>query len=165
MKKHSILTLLITAAICAAPAPQAQGPDRVAAPTGTTWSHNAGSQLAQLLSSSSPVVQEKGLELALRLSSRPDLDLTAATEPLLEIYQTSGDASFRLAALAALVAIGDEEAMQAVRRNVGQQDSERVRVVTLGALVSYYGTETFSQDADVADMATDLRTHLAYAAR
>jgi hypothetical protein len=162
MKKHSILTLAVAAAIAAAPAVQAQSADPTSVPSTTVWSDNAGGQLAHLLTSPSAAVREKGLDLALRLAGRSDLDLAAASEPLLTIYQTSGDEASRLAALAALVAIGDEEAMQVVRRDVARQDAERVRVATLGALASYYGTDTFSRDADVAAMADGLR---GYAAR
>lgn len=160
MKKNKILALLAAGAIAAAPALRAQSADVAQTPS---WSEHVGEQVAQLLASPSSEIRQQGLELALGLSARRGLDLSAAAAPLVEIYRTSGTEASRLAALSVLVAIGDEEAMQAVRRDVARQESERVRLATFGALAGYYGTGTFELDREVAAQADDLRDAIALA--
>ncbi|ARA94556.1 MAG: hypothetical protein D6685_17270 [Bacteroidetes bacterium] len=64
--------------------------------------------------------------------------LDGATQPLLWIYRTHPDDSYRLMALAALHAIGDENAMYRLYQHVERETSERVRKSTIAALNDYY---------------------------
>ena len=59
----------------------------------------------------------------------------------------------------ALHAIGNDEAMQEIRRYVWSLDREpstRLQLVTLAALVEHYGADTFAGDEEAATLAKAL---------
>ena len=64
--------------------------------------------------------------------------LNDAAPTLLAIYQHHDQVAFRMMALAALHAIGDEDAMQTLNRIVEDEASDRVRHVTAAALHDHY---------------------------
>jgi Na+-transporting methylmalonyl-CoA/oxaloacetate decarboxylase gamma subunit len=66
------------------------------------------------------------------------VNLNDAAPKLLEVYLKHERVAFRMMALAALHAIGDEDAMQTLNQVVRQEASERVRRVTVAALHDHY---------------------------
>ena len=64
--------------------------------------------------------------------------LNDAAPTLLTIYQHHDQVAFRMMALAALHAIGDESTMQRLNQIVEQEASDRVRHVTVAALHDHY---------------------------
>ncbi len=65
------------------------------------------------------------------------VDFTSAVPELLRIYDADATEGYRIMALAALHAIGDEGAMQYLRQAVQWERSERVRKLTLAALADH----------------------------
>ena len=61
-----------------------------------------------------------------------------ATSRLYKIYRSDENEAYRIMALAALHAIGDERIMERFREDVSVEKSERVRRYTLYALADYY---------------------------
>ncbi len=61
-----------------------------------------------------------------------------ATSRLYKIYQADENEAYRIMALAALHAIGDERIMERFREDISVEKSERVRRYTLYALADYY---------------------------
>lgn len=125
------------------------------------WIQNVGEQLAQDLKSPSEDVRRKAMQHIAHFAYfyKDDLDLSAAVPTLLSIYKEGTDESSRLYALAALHAIGDDTAMQEVRRFVWSLDREpsnRLQLVTLAALMQHFGEDTFAGDEEAARLAKAL---------
>lgn len=118
------------------------------------WTQAIGYQLAELLVSPIDEQRSQAFQLtAYYARSRPELDLEPTVPVLVEIYKGDAEERYRLAAVGALHAIGDENGMQQVRRLVYWQPSGRVQNVSLAALVDYYGPQTFKGDEVAAALA------------
>lgn len=69
----------------------------------------------------------------------PDhVDFTSAVPGLYKIYQRDENEDYRIIALSALSAISNRNVMDLLRKEVGQEQSERVRKYTLFALDHFY---------------------------
>ena len=66
------------------------------------------------------------------------LALERAVPHLLDVYRTHPDERFRMMALSALYALGDEDGMTRLYRLLGREASERVRRMTVAVLNDYY---------------------------
>ncbi|GIV58517.1 MAG: hypothetical protein D6746_11540 [Bacteroidetes bacterium] len=102
------------------------------------WRANIADHLALSLRSPRPGVRAATMQLILDLDrQRPDLDLSAAVDPLLDIYGGDRDASFRLMALSALRALENPYGMERLADLVQHERSPTVRRVTLKTLADY----------------------------
>lgn len=164
MKRNNtvrILVILALAALCLAFTARAQEPvpPMERAPV---WMNNIGDQLAQALASPSPAIRNEALQHIAYFAYfyKDRLDLTDVLPNLLSIYKEAPDEEGRLLALAAIHATGSEDAMQEVRRYssiaLDEESSLRVRLVTLAALMQFYGEDTFDEDKEVARIAKSL---------
>lgn len=125
------------------------------------WVEHVGEQLGNDLTSSSPAIRQQAMQHIAHFAYfyGEGLDLSATVPNLLATYRGDADERSRLFALAALHAIGDEEAMQEIRQHVWSLDDEassRVQLVTLAALMQYYGEDTFAGDEEAAGLAKSL---------
>ena len=150
-------TVLLLAAltVCAATSARAQFVRETPAPT--AWTTFLGTQLAQSLQAPSEEIKNKAMAQTIYFARYGQgVDLSATVAPLIALYRHDADEQLRLAAVAALHAIGDETGMQALRQGVLAQPSERVQRVTLGALMDHYGPATFAGSPEVAMQAEAL---------
>lgn len=122
------------------------------------WKGHIGQQLADALASPIAEIKENALEQIIYFARfhGDRLDLTAAVPGLVSIYRSDPAEPCRLAAVAALHALGDEHGMQQVHSYAARQTSELVQQASLGALMDYYGSETFEGSRDMAQMAQGL---------
>lgn len=93
------------------------------------------------------------INIAYRL---PDVDLTPTVPGLVSIYQTHPIPNYRFAAVAALLAIGDEAGMQAVRDGVFLDPSLRVQYVAIQATLEHFGPQAFGSDAGAVALANNV---------
>lgn len=140
----------------------AQAQDPAEMEKAPAWVQHIGDQLSESLMSSADDVRHEALQHLAYFAYfyKDQLDLASALPNLLTIYEEDDDEQCRLLALAALHAIGDEEAMQEVRRFTSvaleEKPSMRVQLVTLAALMQYYGEDTFAGDEETAQLARAL---------
>ncbi|MDX1546433.1 MAG: hypothetical protein R3247_05565 [Rhodothermales bacterium] len=124
------------------------------------WVEHLGEQLSQELDSPAEAIRHQALQhIAYFASFYGDrLDLKPVLPHLIEIYTQDDSEQCRLLAVAAIHAIGDNTAMQEVRRLNGllEEPSMRVQLVTLAALADFYGVETFAGERDVTRLARAL---------
>ncbi len=78
------------------------------------------------------------MKKALATHHREKVKLNDAASLLLGIYQQRDKPAFRMMALAALHAIGDAQTMQTLNQIVQDEQSDRVRRITLAALHDHY---------------------------
>lgn len=126
------------------------------------WVQNFGKQLQSSLESDNPFIKRQALHHITYFASfyGDDIDFSDAVPALVDLYQHDDDADVRLFSVVALYAIGDESGMQRVRSSMYQQRwPPRLQWVTMAALVSHYGPETFEMDEEAAVMAEDLMTY------
>lgn len=131
-------------------------------PTVPAWVKNFGKQLKASLESPSPKIKRDALKHITYFASYygENLDFSDAVPTLVKLYRTDDDADVRLFAVVALYAIGDEDGMQQVRASMHQQRwPARLQYVSMAALLSYYGPETFNMDKQAAQMAENLMDH------
>lgn len=124
-----------------------------------TWVENFGKQLRASLESPEPKIKRDALQHITYFASfyGDNLDFSDTVPTLVELYRNDDDAQVRLFAVVALYAIGDDDGMQQVRSAMYQQKwPPRLQFVTMAALTSYYGAETFSMDQEAAVMAKNL---------
>lgn len=97
-----------------------------------------GYQLAESLESPIDQIKEQSLQhitfFATNYSNKVDLDI--AVPELLKIYESDKE-DYRILALTALHAIGNTEAMAFLSDSVQDEQSTRVRELTLAALAEY----------------------------
>lgn len=111
------------------------------------WTQAIGQQLAEFLVSPIDEQRSQAFQLTTYFARfQPELDLEPTIPVLMEVYKSDPEEKYRLAAVGALHAIGDEDGMQQVRRLVFWQSSGRVQNVSLSALLDYYGPQTFEND-------------------
>ena len=123
------------------------------------WVKNFGKQLKGQLESDDPRIKQQALHHITYFASfyENGIDFSDAVPTLVNLYRKDDDANVRLYSLVALYTIGDENGMQKVRSTMYEQRwPPRLQLVTLSALVNYYGAETFSMDKEAADMAKRL---------
>lgn len=105
---------------------------------GSVWETFAGTQYATLLLSENTEIRTIALDQVLFVASRwPGVDLTAATESLLAIYERDDCKQHRIASAVALRAIGDRASLERLATLSQREDTPAVRRTTLAALVSY----------------------------
>lgn len=159
------LVCLFALTSLAAPAAFAQQPDAKPADAITevpTWVANIGEQLNAELTSPVETIRHAALRHIAYFAYfyGDDLDLTATLPQLLEIYENDPSERCRMISVAALHAIGDETAMQDLRRmavmDFEEGPSTRLHLVTLAALSDFYGSGTFTDDANAAKLASSL---------
>ena len=119
------------------------------------WSMFIGQQLAQSLESPSAGIRAKALEQVTLLarSFGDALNLADAVPALLSIYNKDTEEQCRIAAVAALHAIGDEWGLHRMRQGIASQSSKQVQHTTLAALRDYYEPSTFEGEKDLAIIA------------
>ncbi len=125
------------------------------------WVANLGQQLGEGLTAPAEATRHQMLKHVVYFSSfyGDQIDLSATVPHLLTIFENENeDERCRLMALAGLHAVGDEAAMQKVRRYalLMEENSPRVQLVTIAALADFYGLETFEGEEVVAKMAKTL---------
>ena len=160
-KRWTLCIALLFAVVVTA---QAQEPVRA---TGTdvtvpTWVKTFGKQLKGSLESPSPTIKRHALQHITYFASfyGEDIDFSDTVPTLVQLYRRDDDADVRLHALVALYAIGDEDGMQQVRRSMYEQDwPPRLQFVTMAALATYFGPETFDMDEEAAGIASRLMDH------
>lgn len=126
------------------------------------WVQTFGEQLRTSLESDNPFIKRQALQHITYFASfyGDDIDFSNAVPALVSLYRRDDDANVRLFALVALYAIGDENGMQQVRRSMYEQRwPPRLQLVTMAALLSHYGPETFDMDEQAAEIATNLMEH------
>ena len=106
----------------------------------TAWWNALGRQLTLTLDGPYDQVHEAALQNVIFFATRyrEKVRLNDAAPKLLDIYRKHERVGFRMMALAALHAIGDEDAMQKLNRMVEAETSDRVRRVTVAALHDHY---------------------------
>ena len=104
------------------------------------WWNALGRQLTLSIDVPYEQVQETALQNIIFFATRhgEKVKLNDAASILLAVYQHHDQVAFRMMALAALHAIGDEDAMQTLNRAVEEEASDRVRHVTVAALHDHY---------------------------
>ena len=104
------------------------------------WWNALGRQLTLLLDVPYDQVNTATLQNVIFFAThhREKVQLNDAAPRLLDVYRKHEQAAFRMMALAALHAIGDEGAMQQLNRVVEREPSDRVRRATLAALNDHY---------------------------
>ncbi|MEM9998674.1 MAG: HEAT repeat domain-containing protein [Bacteroidota bacterium] len=103
--------------------------------TSPTWQANVGAQYAALLDSDSERVRADALgHIQLLARQQPDADLADTIEPLLALYETDRNDALRMAAVAALHALGDSAGMERLAELAQNEPSPTVRRVTNAAL-------------------------------
>lgn len=123
------------------------------------WVQNFGKQLQQSLTSDNPFIRQQALHHITYFATfyEEKIDFSDAVPTLVEMYREDNDADVRLHALVALYAIGDAKGMQQVRSSLyAQRWPPRLQLVTLSALLDYYGPETFAMDEEAGAMARNL---------
>ena len=123
------------------------------------WVQNFGKQLRTTLESGNPATRDQALQHITYFASfyEEEIDFSDAVPTLVDLYRNDNDANVRLHALVALYAIGDKKGMQQVRQSMHDQRwPPRLKLVTLAALVDYYGAESFSMDREAASYARRL---------
>lgn len=126
------------------------------------WVKTFGKQLKGQLESDDPLIQQQALQHITYFASfyEGKIDFSDAVPTLVKLYRKDDDANVRLYALVALYAIGDEGGMEQVRNALhAQRWPPRLQLVTLAALTSHYGPETFRMDKEAAVMAENLMRH------
>lgn len=127
-----------------------------------TWVKTFGKQLKASLESDNPFIKRDALQHITYFASfyENGIDFSDTVPTLLDLYRNDNDADVRLFALVALYAIGDEQGMMQVRRSLNAQRwPARLQWVSMAALVSYFGPETFAMDREAAVMAQNLMDH------
>ena len=104
------------------------------------WWNALGRQLTLTLDGPYDQIEEAALQnvIFFAVHHREKVKLNDAAAKLLEVYRKHEQVAFRMMALAALHAIGDEDAMQKLNQIVRSETSDRVRRVTVAALHDHY---------------------------
>lgn len=162
--RHLVMTLLLGSYLLAGSVLPAQAQEESSAELDKppTWVQNFGKQLRASLESPEPKIKRDALQHITYFASfyGDNLDFSDTVPTLVELYRSDDDAQVRLFAVVALYAIGDDDGMQQVRSAMYQQKwPPRLQFVTMAALTSYYGAETFSMDREAAVMAENLMRH------
>lgn len=141
------------------------GQQRMEARADTTvprWVQTFGAQLRESLTAESPMIKRDALQHITYFAAfyGDHIDFSDAVPTLVRLYRQDDDADVRLFALVALYAIGDEQGMQQVRRAMYEQQwPPRLQFVTMAALVSHFGADTFAMDEFAARQAEDLMAY------
>lgn len=121
------------------------------------WTQTLGHQLAQNIESESRPMKSRAIQQAQHFATyRNDANLKAAVPALVRVYRYDPDPKFRLAAVSALHAIGNDAGMQAVRAALSRQTDQRVQMVSIAALRDHFGLATFTNSKEIADMARSI---------
>lgn len=126
------------------------------------WVRTFGKQVKTSLESDNSLIVQQALHHVTYFATYYDreIDFSDVVPTLVDMYKHDDDANIRLFALVGLYAIGDEDGMQQVRRSMYRQTwPPRLQMVTLAALTSYYGPDTFNMDREAAEMAKNLMAH------
>lgn len=126
-------------------------------PEATTAEPVTVSELAHMLTS--PVTEERdnAFHRVLILAHySPEVDLTPVVPVFVEMYENDSDEKYRLAAISALHAIGDEEGLKQVRKRFVQEPSLVVQYVSVCTLLEHYGPEAFAGDAAARALAMNV---------
>lgn len=127
-----------------------------------TWVNTFGKQLKASLESDNAGIKRDALQHITYFASfyENGIDFSDTVPTLVDLYRNDDDADVRLFSLVALYAIGDENGMQQVRSSIyAQRWPPRLQWVTMAALVSYYGPETFEMDREAAMIAENLMAY------
>jgi len=104
------------------------------------WWNALGRQLTLLIDVPYEQVNEPALQNIIFFAANHSekVRLNDAVPKLTEIYLHHENVSYRMMALAALHAIGDEKTIHQLERTVRKEPSERIRKMTLAVLKDYY---------------------------
>lgn len=154
-----ISVLLMGFSVPPATAQSAQNPERVA---DAATVH----ELARRIGSPNTEERRQALGRITDLAHfAPEVDLTPAVPALVEIYGNDPDEAYRLAAVVTLYLIGDERAMQGVRRRFVQEPSLIVQYASVCALIDLYGSDAFGRDREAIALARSVLTRKREAGR
>lgn len=92
-------------------------------------------------------------DLAYRSS---EINLAPLVPILVDIYKNDSDSGYRLAAVSALYAIGDEAGMKQVRKRALQEPSLLVQYVSVSAVLDYFGPTAYGTDAEAVKLARNV---------
>lgn len=121
------------------------------------WTMTIGRQLADGIQSEAPRVRARAIQATHNYARfGPTVDLSATVPALVDVYRSDPDPRYRVAAVAALHAIGNEEGMLSVRSNLMRQTNELVQATSILMLRDYFGPGTFEDSPEVADLAKEL---------
>lgn len=106
------------------------------------WWRGLEQQLVLSLQFTDAPTREKAMQNLIYFATHhgDKLNLRKAAPPLLTLYRYGGTSNVRVLALTALHAIGDDQAMRELFREVRQEESPWVRRMTLAVLVDYFET-------------------------
>ncbi len=131
--------------------PAAAQPARDQAVTAPTGDSATVSQLVRMLVAPVDAQRDRAFQQVVQLAYyRPEVDLRPAVPVLVDIYNNDPQKKYRLAAVTALYAIGDEAGLQQVRERVLQEPSLFVQYISLKVLLAHYGPRMFAGDASTA---------------
>ena len=103
------------------------------------WWKSLGTELSLVETSYKRVTPEALQNLIFfQTNHAGQVDVTGSIPTLLDIYQYHKSSGMRIMAIAALVEIGDEEALKVVEKNLYKQRVEQVSTFAKLALASYY---------------------------
>lgn len=158
MKAISLLAAFLLLASSVGLVSDARAQDTPEDPPIAVWHRTLGTQLAEQLSSDDPTVQRDALIHTIHfgrygdvLHYGEDINLDQTLPTLLDLFTTSDDEQIRVLALAGIHAIGDEDAMSQVRRQIYAEKSPHMLLIELAALLDFYGAKTFDNDRLVAE--------------
>ena len=109
-------------------------------PRSQAWWNALGRQLTLTLDRPVTEVKEVDLQNVIYFAThfRKQVKLKDASSLLMGIYEMHPDEDYRIMALAAMSAISDHGSMAQLKEKLAAEESERVKRLTIAALVSYY---------------------------
>jgi len=123
----------------------------------TSGGDATASELAQMLTSTVDSQRIRALQRVTELAYHtPDVDLAPTVPALVDIYNNDPDKRYRLAAVSALHAIGDEYGMKQIRKRVLREPSLSVQYAAVGALLHHLGPHAFSGEAGAVSVARNI---------
>ena len=153
----SLVALTFAALVALAPAASAQTLTAPSGPeAGPRPARTFASTVESRLVSADTEVRHAALEEAYDAVVAGAADTDAVVPALISLVRRAPDAQSRLAAVATLHAIGDENRMGALRQTVSDQPDRRVRIAIVGALVDHYGIDALEGDRSLAAVAENL---------
>lgn len=140
--------------------PEARGSEAVTSTPAdaVTVSDTVTSQeLAQMLTSPIAEKRSRAFHLVTDFAYRsPEVDLNPLVPTLVGLCKNDPDEKYRLAAVSALHALGDERGMEQLRQRFAEEPSLRVQFMSVRVLLDYYGADAFADDVEAATIANSV---------
>lgn len=117
------------------------------------WAGEIGEQLAERIRSDEPAIRSAAIEQAYYVAtSHRDVDLSSTVPALLDVYRADPAPRYRLASVATLHAIGNDAGMRGLSDHLPDQTDRYVQIISIAALRDHYGTDSYFDSDDVAQM-------------